>query len=359
MNQIPAHGRSTPAAPRSESLVIRIIACLGVGLLTLGYLKFHAATHSPERLSSAAEFLLQGKTHWITFQNRLLGSFLVDLIRLGTGLSWLQSFQALMAACMGVGAALLLWHSWRTTGKSFRGIIGIAAWFALGFLCNHTWSYPWDYTGALLILLVMLWGQVHFRSPADLKSWLLLALLLLLVLNRESSLIVLAGLIVALAGWGWQHRQWIPAVRAIVVLGLGAVANVIAVISIRVALFTESTRPPGHDGPETAAGNFTQLTSNLRKMLHADTHYEYIGTGIIFALFVGSVWLLVSTLNSLRRSRLVSPGTLLARACFCIASVAIILFADFAELRVYFELIPIALVLAFDLPPTEPVARVK
>jgi|GEM_PF-1358238 len=333
---------------KAEPIIVRWLAGLMIAALTAAYLKFHADTHTVERLSTAAEYLLQGKTHWLTFQNRLLSPALIKGIQIVTGLSWLQSFQILIGVCLGGGSGFLLWRSWKNTGKSILGIKQAVAWFSLAFLFNHIWSYPWDYTGAVLFMLVMVWGKDCFHSLADLKSKRLAVLLILLILNRESSLIVFAGLILTAIAIGFHEKKWSQSLKAIFLLSLASLSNIIGVIYVRHALFTSPTRPLGQEGPEAAVGNFNSVIPNLRNMVHADSGYEFGGTIIVTFLFIVCSILLLLILRDLRRSTIIIPGKMLIRSCFCLASVAIVFFANMAELRAYFELIPIAILLAFE-----------
>ena len=57
---------SKPSTLR-ESPSRRLLAVVAGLALTAGYLWFHRRTHAPDDLRSAAEQLLQGRTHWITF----------------------------------------------------------------------------------------------------------------------------------------------------------------------------------------------------------------------------------------------------------------------------------------------------
>jgi hypothetical protein len=331
-----------------EPLIVRCLSCLIIIILTATYLKFHTATHTPEELRSAAEHLLQGQTHWITFQNRLLGPALVEGLRIVTGLSWLKSFQILIAVSLGGGSGFLLWRSWKNTGKSTLGLIETATWFSLAFLFNNTWSYPWDYTGAVLFLLVMAWAKDCFHSLADLKSWRLSVLLVLMALNRESSLIVFSGLILTTLAGGFYENKWSLLFKPLTVLILGSLTNIIGVIYVRHALFTTPTRPFGTEGPETAAGNFNQLVSNLRSINNIDNWDQFWGSVMLVLLFIASSILLIVTLKDVYRSVPIAPGKMLTRSCFCAASAAIVVFAYMSELRVYFELTPIIILLVFE-----------
>ncbi|HTT58143.1 MAG TPA: hypothetical protein VMF63_13605, partial [Opitutaceae bacterium] len=46
--------------------------------LTAVYVMFHRQTHDVESLRLATEHLMRGETHWITFQNRILGPALIE-----------------------------------------------------------------------------------------------------------------------------------------------------------------------------------------------------------------------------------------------------------------------------------------
>lgn len=326
-----------------------MLAGVAVIAATAAYVIFHRQTHMPDDLRSAAEQLLQGRTHWITFQNRLLAPLLIEVIRTVTGCSWLQGFYALVAACLGGGAGLLLWRSWRDTGKSTRGLQQIAAWFLFAALLNHQWSYPWDFTGALLFLLLVVWAKDRFRSFAAIKSWRLAALLVALALNRESSLFVLAALGLAGLATGYGEGQRLRAWAVALGCAVAGLANVAAVLLVRQTLFVFPTRPPG-GGREMASGNFNQLGYNWQIVTQPEADLATrLPAIVIIALLVGvaAVW----TAQAVRARfaiRGVSPGLLFARFCLVIGTGAALLFADASELRVYFEFIPMGVVLLFE-----------
>lgn len=335
---------------QSESKFVRLLACAGVGGLTVAYLVFHAQTHAPEDLRSAAEHLLQGRTHWITFQNRLLAPWLIEAFRAATGWSWLTAFYALIAACLASGAGLLLWRSWRDTGRSARGLWQVAAWFAFAFLLNHQWSYPWDYSGAFLCLLLAIWARDRFWSLGAVKSWWVAVLLLALALNRESSLYLLAALVVALLGHGFLEKQIGRTLKPAAGLALAGLVNLVGVLALRQAMFTATTRPPGSNGPEMASGNFNQVLHNWRVLTrHGDRPPEdWLAIALVVVLGSAGIVLAVRFFNALRTARPIPPGELFAHLWFGLSAFAVLLFADLSELRVFFELFPLWVILAFE-----------
>ena len=335
---------STPI-PR-EATGLRLLAGAAVGALTAGYLIFHARTHSPDDLRSAAEHLLQGRTHWITFQNRLLAPLLVEGLRAITGWSWLRAFYALVAACLGGGAGLLLWRSWRDTGRSGRGLAQVVAWFFCAFVLNHQWSYPWDFTGALLFLLLMVWARDCWRALADVRSWRLAALLTALALNRESSLFVLAALGATVLVVGVVKKESGRGWLAAGLIALAGFANIVGVLLVRQALFVVPTRPAGSGGPEMAAGNFNQVQHNWQVLTHPREGWP--AGAIIALLLIFCACLLRENCRALRPAHPVAPGRLFAQLCGVFGTGALLLFADVGELRVYFEFTPVWVVLAFE-----------
>ena len=329
-----------------ESSGTRLLACAAAGALTAGYLVFHARTHSPDDLSSAAEHLLQGRTHWITFQNRVFAPALIDALRAFTGWPWMRSFYALLAASLVSGAGVLLWRSWRDTGKSARGLAQAAAWILVSALLNHQWSYPWDFTGALLFLLLAVWARDCFRSLDDLKSWRFAFVIAALALNRESSLFVLAALGATVLLVGFQQRQTARTLATAVFVALAGLANIVGVLLVRQALFVAPTRPAGSVGPEMASGNFNQVRHNWHVLTHPGEGWPAMI--IVAVLLILTGFIVREIFRALRDARLLAPGRLFAQLCGVIGTGAILLFADVSELRVYFEFVPVWLLLASE-----------
>lgn len=339
--------RGTPTT--RESSGTRLLACAAVTALTLGYVWFHRRTHHPDDLRSAAEHLLQGRTHWITFQNRVFAPALINALRAVTGWSWLRSFYALLAACLASGASVLLWRSWRDTGKSTRGLVQTAAWFLVSVLLNHQWSYPWDFTGTLLFLLLAVWARDCFRSLADLNSWRFAFVIAALALNRESSLFVLTAMGATVLLVGFQQRQTARTLAIAVVIALAGFANIVGVLLVRQTLFVASTRPAGSVGPEMASGNFNQVRPNWQVLTHPGEGWPALLIVAVLLIFTGLI--VREIFRALRAARQLAPGQLFAQLCGVIGTGAILLFADVSELRVYFEFVPVWLLLA-----SEPVA---
>ena len=247
---------------------------------------------------------------------------------------------------------LLLWRSWRDTGKSTRGLLQASAWFLLAVLLNHQWSYPWDFTGALLFLLLAVWARDSFRGLDAIRSWWLAALLAAIALNRESSLFVIAALGAAVLVTGWTTGPRATAWRAAVVLALAGCANIIGVLLVRQALFTAPTRPTHSEGPEMAASNFNQVRHNWQVRTHP--HEGWPALVIIAVLVIFCALMVRENIRAHRAARPVSPGRLMVQLCGAFGTGAILLFADMSELRVYFEFAPLWLLLATEPagPPT-------
>jgi hypothetical protein len=352
--------KSNPASYQILPLSVDRIFSLGaVVLVTIGYLIFHAKTHDTQMLATAAEHLLEGRTHWITFQNRLLAPWLIEGIRIPLGLTWIQAYRALISATMAGGAVILLLRSWHTTGSSRRGLTQSSLWFFFAVLFNHSWSYPWDYTGALLFLLLILWLHDRLKKISDLKSGTLAVLISLLAFNRESSLFVITSLLAAVAIFGYYKRQHKKAFLTIAALGFAAATNVVGVIWIRTALFVSPTRPLGIEGPEGAMGNFLQPRTNwfvFRNMFH--DWYHFAGTVIAIGLVIVSLVMLKRLVSDFCGRRLLPLNRILVYILFGTATLAILVFGYASELRVYFEHIPILVLLLTEFRAGDNTAKV-
>lgn len=338
---------SPPFSP--EPTGRRLLAVAGIAVLTAGYLVFHAHTHTDEALLSASEHFLAGHTHWITFQNRVFAPLLIAAIRAATGLTWMPAFYILIGGCMAGGAGLLLWRSWRDTGQSNRGLVQSGAWFLIALLLNHEWSYPWDYTGVLLFLLLMTWARDRFHTLASVRSGWLAVLLVALALNRESSLFVLAALGGTVLVAGYQERAWPRAGLAAAGIAVAGFANLVGVQLLRQTLFVAPTRPIYIEGPELASGNFNQVSHNWHVLTHLADGWRAIPIVLVLLVLNARMWREVS--RTLRRFEPLSPGRLFAQLCGAFGTGAILLFADTTESRVYLEFAPVWLLLTSEAAP--------
>lgn len=298
-----------------------------------------------EDLHSAAENLLRGETHWITFQNRVLAPAIIEGICAVTGLSWLQGFRVLIAGCLAGGAGVLLWRSWRDTGRWRRGIGQSALWFGFMILFNNVWSYPWDFTGMLLFLLLAVWAQDHFRALEDLRSKWLIFVCAMLVFNRESSLIVGVSLFsVVVLKWANRKPRTLALKTAALLTGIVAV-NTVAVIAIRHAMFVVSTKPGVVAESEIEVGNFLMLIANwnLFKGVWWDNNYGLSVITLWILGLINLIWL-VQLGRDWVVHRQVSAGRMLLVGLLGWSTLGVVGLGYILELRVYCEIIPILVI---------------
>jgi len=296
-------------------------------------------------LHSAAENLLRGETHWITFQNRVLAPAIIEGFCAVTGLSWVQGFRALITGCLAGGAGVLLWRSWRDTGRWSRGVGQSVLWFGFLILFNNEWSYPWDFTGMLLFLLLGVWAQDHFRSREDLRSKWLIFICALMVLNRESSLIVGVSLIsVVVLNWAYRKPR-MPALKTAALLTGIVAVNIVAVIAIRHAMFAESTKPLEVAGSEIGVGNFVMLATNWNLFKGVWWDYNH-GLSVIALWILGVInliWLIQLGRDGVVHRR-VSAGRMLLAGLLGWSTLGVVALGYMLELRVYCEIIPILVI---------------
>lgn len=328
-----------------------ILSFVIVAAFTVAYVIFHFETHDQERLRAASENLLLGETHWITFQNRILAPLLILALRAVTGWSWMRAFYVLAAGCMLTGGFLLVWRSGRETGDVTRGLGQTASWFLLAILFNHAWSYPWDFAGVVLNLLLVIWARDSFHSLEAIKSWRLAAVLGGLMLNRESSLLALAALLVAVVAAGGFEKQPVKAFWAAAAIAGAVVFNLVLVLALRHALFQHSTRPANvGTSAEMATGNFLQLVSNWRLLvLPAETRFIRAMAAAVLAVLAVLLSISIHRLVQAARRRLqLTPGQVFLHVYLGANLAAILIFADAREWRVYFELIPLLIILVSE-----------
>jgi hypothetical protein len=225
------------------------------------------------------------------------------------------------------------------------------AWFAMAFALNHAWSYPWDFVGALLNLALVLWAFDRFHHIEDLLSWRLWLLLTALALNRESSLLILASLGVVVLAIGCHQSAWGGFRRISMAIIAATGTNIAAIVWLRHTLFAESTRPAGvSTSNELPAGNFLQLGDNWR--LLATPSAGIMTRSLALAIFISLLALCATYLWQIcrlfRKGSQLHPGRLFAGVYLVAAAIAILIFADMSEFRIYFELIPFYVVIGAE-----------
>jgi hypothetical protein len=331
-----------------ESKTSLIFAFVAVAAMAAIYTAFHYHTHNHDELRRATEHLLQGKTHWVTFQNRILAPWLIQIMRDLTGWSWLRVFYFLVFGCMASGGSILVWRAWRRYRNPAYGLAQVTAWFLLGFVFNDPWSYPWDFIGALLNLFLLLWALDDFLEPSQLWSWKPCVLVAALILNRESSLIALCALLAATVGSSIVAQRYVAVWRPCAVIVAVGAANVAMVIFLRRTLFVQSTRPDAAAlANELSTGNFMQLRDNWY-LLATNSHPFLIRTVVLAISAILSALcgvILFRLWRARRKDHALSPGCVFAYGYFGLACGAVVLFAAMQELRVYFELIPFLVIL--------------
>jgi hypothetical protein len=136
----------------------------------------------------AAQGVVEGLPHWRLYQSRVLGPYMVHLVKEITGWSFQQAYALMMFVWLALffsvltAVALSLWHS------HFIAIgIAASAAFLNTTLMQGLWLYPWDYIDLTLFTL-MTWAIL---SNKPLK---IIALIIVVeIFNREAATII--------AGW--------------------------------------------------------------------------------------------------------------------------------------------------------------
>ena len=200
------------------------------------------------------------------------------------------------------------------------------------------------------------------------RSWRLAAVVGALILNRESSLLVLSALLLAVLAAGHLERRPAAARRQATIIGVIAFLNVALVLLLRHALYVRSTRPAIVVATaEMATGNFMQLASNLRLFFSSSENLfvRSLAVAIITTLAVLSLLSIRRLARAARGKDRLTPGEIFLHAYLVLTFLAIIVFADARESRVYFELTPLLIILGAEatgarpwgVPATEPGLR--
>lgn len=134
-------------------------------------------------ITSAAYGVIEGKPHWLTYQNRLLGPYLVLFIS-KIGLSYATAWQVFTGLFLLI-ESLLLFHLLRRDNLSASEAIKYLIIFMICFLVlQNYWFYTWDSID-LVIFTLFAYGVVNSKS-----AFFFFLLFLIGILNRESALFI-------------------------------------------------------------------------------------------------------------------------------------------------------------------------
>ena len=283
----------------------------------------------------ATHGVLEGQPHWMVYQSRLLGPWLVSGLgeitgNLGIAYAWFIGIGFTVANYVFLWAISPLFSG---TGK----LAGLSLFvlFTLFFI-DDMWLYPWDICSLILFSLFL--GLVVRETPL----WQYFLLFLFMLFNRESvhflSIFVLIKPICDLVSeknfyqipiQSIRNRHWIVVGSSMLIVGF------LSIYWLRETLLVEEIGPVLFKAPELAGATVHfNLDFNLQVLKNG---LSFAGSGIDLALalfFLLSLVLVVISLKYLPTRYLaytIVQGLML---------VAIALIGIINETRIFFELVP-------------------
>lgn len=281
-----------------------------------------------KQLLDASQGVLEGKPHWLTYQNRLLGPYLELMISkfgMHRGDAW-KVYNFIFLTLESLLLFGLLKKEGRTTSQSLHAIV---IFFFCFIVLQHYWFYAWD---ALDLVLFTLFA---FGILQRQKTSYFIVLFIVAIFNRESALFIALFLIVD--AFSLSVRPLSIKLVNYAKLGLGAVlifAGMAYIKAIRHALFI--SKPDGNpDTEHETIGNHFQLWQNLEDFCTNFSNAQFV----ISIALVGSIYYFAKHIRTYTESEL---------KCFIMmmALIAnIMLFGLINETRMHFILLPFALFL--------------
>ena len=286
----------------------------------------------------AAFGVLSGHPHWIVYQNRILGPWLISGIDHFTH-NYAMAY-ALFSVAMITMAGMLAAILGQRVGSGPGSAIGFLV-FQVTFvmLLSHPWLYAWDYLSLVFLLLFII--LVHGG-----RSWpWFVALFCVAIFNRDDALFIAIWLILdPLLAWvrsspeqrACQSFPWRPITAGIACV----VAGRMVILQLRQSLLVEEIGPKLWGHVEGYGVNYhLKIYTNLRQLdailTNPDFSMAFLVPAFIGLVAAAAVWLAVKNPGRWLALALVHLGMLAATFCF----------GEMMETRVYLVFIPL-LVLA-------------
>lgn len=285
-------------------------------------MQIHAAHF--ESLSQATYGVLEGKPHWIAYQNRLLGPFMVYLIS-KLGCSYLFAFKIFILLMVAL-QNFLLFFLLRKLHIPSRNALTLVAIYSFSFLLvQHRWFYAWDCIDAMVFTLFA-YGVFQAKS---IQYFVLL--FCMGILNRETALFIALYIIIdAFHFEPIKYRLYLVSKIKLAIGGFLILFGIIYTKVIRDYLFI--SRPD--NTPDTAhelIGNHILLISNLKSLFF----YNLFSTDIINTVFI-----LGTTGSMIHYIKLYTDAQIKALLVYYAIVANIIFFGFINETRMYIILLP-------------------
>lgn len=288
--------------------------------------------HNFNSLCDASRGVLIGRPHWLAFQNRLLGPFLVDLISQIGNIGYCQSLTYFNKIMVITEYIILYFVLIKYTRNLYNIALTYVVYFSIMLLgIQHYWSYSWDY---IEIIIFTLFSYFIFTEKSSIYF---VVLFFVSILNRESALFIALFLIIDSFHIKLPITKYQFSIYSIKKFLIGLLLLVIGIIYIkfiRSFLFIESMiEGVGADSAHQTIGNhFIPLINAKTFMVNFTDSNFYISIFITFIILI--LFLHIKTFNEVQLKAFV--------LFMCLFS-SIFLFAYVNETRLYAYLLPFLL----------------
>ncbi len=316
----------TPKRKNPDRLKTNIALFLLLLLISAAVYKTLMQIHAPHftALQHAAYGIIEGKPHWIAYQNRLLGPTLVYIIS-KTGISYPVALKIFTLLTI-VAQNFLLFFLLRKTGLLIKEALTHTLMYALAFLLvQHRWFYTWDSIDAIIFTLFA-YGVVQNQ-----RLGYFLIIFFIELLNRESALFISLFIIINAFTFSIKDRKIQITSKAKLLTGiLLTVAGAVYTKFIRDYLFiSRSDNLP--DNEHQLIGNHINLITNLKNLFFYNlSSIEIINTAFI----LGSLAYLI------HQAKAYTEAQIKAVVIYSAIVANILIFGTINETRMYIILLP-------------------
>ncbi|MGC8774081.1 MAG: hypothetical protein ACP5R6_02310 [Chlorobaculum sp.] len=314
-----------------------------MGLISLSVFKVLMQIHDGhfEALVNAAHGVIEGKPHWIAYQNRLLGPYTVYFIS-KLGLSFHFSLKIYILSMVFLQNITLFFLIRHMNIKHQESLAWVILYCFAFILVQHYWFYTWDSLDAIIFTLFA-WGIFNVQSPYYFAIIFCVALL-----NRESAIFISLYILIDAFNFKSAKEPHFVSLKKLLI-GISLIlAGLAYTKAIRHYLFI--SKPNGQ--PDTAhelIGNHIYLSQNLLDLfVHNAFSLEIIN----------SAFIIISTLyfsSLLARSH--SDKQIKALLIFFAIIANILTFGLINETRMFIILIPFVIFLLLSKSPAATLHR--
>src|SRR3990172_9077660 len=289
--------------------------------------------HHFKWLSKASYVVTIGKPHWLAYQNRILGPYMVSFISL-SGLSYSESLKVFIFLGIFIQSAALLFVLTKMKENFFNAMNYIVLFSFLFIAVQHRWFYAWDSIDAI-IFIFFVWG-IFAKKPAV----YFIFIFFISILNRETALFISLYIVIDSFQIKLINNNLFPRIKVSLVSGAKLAVGLILTVAgmvytkfIRHQLFI-SKSSGADDAAHELIGNHIYLLQNVVDLFYLNA----FSVNIVNSLFIfGAVGYLSLFVKHYEEHQLK------AYLVFMIIIANIMAFGIINETRMYIILLPFLL----------------